>query len=337
MYVEYVYLTGDYEIKMEKNPSAGMLANGIKSSKKDDAEVKSFKELSLNQNVTDVMLSHNGRWVSYIENGKLKIFDINENKMDEFSSGKNGEIVYYKWLNEGSSMMIIQKIEEKDGESYFDPVSYDAKKQEYIDVVDFDYNEIKIPITDPNESVSDIQFSTATNVFYIKIDKSNGKSNLYSLNVMNQMKCVKENKNIGNIVVPTTSANCIMEINGGIFALNSREEIKVPNLQNPRILGADKDDYVYFGDEINGKIENLCYCMLNSEDKAWKYFKLKEPAELNEIKIDYSGKLLIIDDDKKTVYDVKKEKEIKYEGNFLQSYGEGIITKNGSEIKFYKF
>ena len=319
LYIENVYLATDYEIKAEK----------VEENQKEPEEEN--EEVAIKTGVEGLSVSHDGRFVAYIEKGELKIFDSEKQKESTFNPDNKGEILFYKWLTEGDSMIVIQKIKEK-GMTYYEPVSYNAKKSSAINIVDFNYNEIKIPVKNNSDIVENVEFSTATNVFYIKIKKQNGLSDLYSLNVMNQMTIVRENKNIGDIVVPTTNANCVMEMGNSVTILNSPDNIEIPNVSKARILGADINDYVYFGEESEGKITKIYYTILNKDELKWNILALSKSIPKEDIFIDYSGKIYINDNETKSVTELTTKKTINYEGDFVQIYSKGIIYKSGDKL-----
>lgn len=320
LYLENVYLATDYEIKAEK----------VEEEKPEEPQEVN-EEIALKDGVENISVSHDGRFVAYVDGENLKVLDSKENKENVFNPENKGDVVFYKWLTEGSSMIVIQKVKEK-GEIYYEPISYNAKKDTVTNIVDFNYNEIRIPVNSNNEFIENVEFSTATNVFYIKIRKGNGKSDLYSLNVMNQMTLVRENKDIGDIVVPTTNANCVMEMGDGVTILHSPDNIYIPNVSKARILGADINDYVYFGEEVNGSITKIYYTTLNGENLKWNILELSKSVSKEDISIDYSGKIYINDKVSKTVTELTTRKAINYEGEFLQVYSDGIISKTGNKL-----
>lgn len=319
LYLENVYLATDYEIKAEK------------VEEKEGEPEQEKEEIQIKNKIDKLSVSHDGRFVAYMEDGELKVLDSKENKENKFMPENKGQIVFYKWLTDGNSMIVIQKIQEK-GNIYYEPISYNAKKSTVTSIVDFNYNEIKIPVKDDEDIVENVEFSTATNVFYIKIKKSNGRSDLYSLNVMNQMTLVRENKYIGDIVVPTTNANCVMEMGDSVTILNRPDNIEIPNVAKSRILGTDINDYVYFGEEVDGKITKIYYTILNEEKLKWNILTLSKAVKKEDICIDYSGKIYVNDSEGKTVTELTTRKAISYEGEFIQIYSEGIIYRKGDKI-----
>ena len=147
LYVENVYLAADVKIEAEK------------VEEKETPKEKNLNEIDIKDGIGDVSLSSDGRFVAYLEDNKLKVLDSNDNSEKEFQSENDGEVVFYKWLTNENSMIVIQKVQ-KNGEFYFEPVSFNAKKGEARQLADFNLNEVKINIENKNDKIDNVVFST---------------------------------------------------------------------------------------------------------------------------------------------------------------------------------
>ncbi|AGF57927.1 hypothetical protein B0P06_003763 [Clostridium saccharoperbutylacetonicum] len=319
LYIENFYLDSDVKIQAEK------------VEEKEPPKKANPNEINIKDGINQISVSSDGRFVAYYENNKLKVFDSVDNSEKEFQSEENGEVAFYKWLTNENSIIVIQKVQTNNG-AYYEPVSFNAKKGETRELADFNLNELKINITNKNDKVDDVVFSTATHTLYIKIKKGNGKSDLYYANIMNQLEKVRANKDIDDIVVPTTSTNAVMEMGNGVTILNSADNIEIPKVQTIRILGSDINDNVYFGEEVNGKIAKVYYTTLSNTKHQWNSLILPKPVDKADIIIDYSGKVYVNDKTANSVLELLTKKTIKYEGQFLQSYSKGIISKNDNKL-----
>lgn len=319
LYIENVYLDTNAEITVEK----------VDESKEEETVKK--EEVQLNTNVGDVSLSDDGRYVAYLQNDKLKVLDSNDGTEKEVITKNNETIAYYQWLTNEDNMIIIKKV--KNGRSsYFEPITYYAKKNETRSLTDFDISEIKINITNDQEKVENVIFSTATSSLYIKIKKPTGKSDLYYLNIMNQLELVRKNKDIGDIIVPPTTTKCVMEMGNYATILNSTDNIQIPNVNITKILGTDINDNVYFGEEVNGKITKIYYCVLNDPNSRWKSFTLSKPVNKEDISIDYTGRIFVNDSDSKIVNELVSGQSVKYEGDYVQIYSKGVISRSENKL-----
>ena len=319
LYVENVYLASDVKIEAKK------------VEEKETPQKKNLNEIDIKDGIGDVSLSSDGRFVAYLEDNKLKVLDSNDNSEKEFQSDNNGEVVFYKWLTNENSIIIIQKVQ-KNGAFYFEPVSFTAKNGEARQLTDVNLNEVKISIKNKNDKINNVVFSNATHSLYIKVQKQNGKSDLYYANVMNQLAEVRSNKDIGNIIVPTTNANAVMEMGESVTVLNSSGNIEIPNVKITKVLGTDINDNVYFGEQINDKITKIYYTVLNDAKLQWHTLTLSKPVDKEDIIVDYSGKVYVNDKIAGSVLELTSKKTVKYEGQLVQAYSKGVISRSGNKL-----
>lgn len=318
LFVDKVYLASDLNIKAEMVEEEENIAD-----KKSEIDIKT--------GASEIKLSSDGRYVSYVENNKLKILDSNDNKEKVCEIDNGAQVVFYKWLNDEGNMIVIQKIKEK-GVYYFEPISFDAKKGETRDLADFDLNKVRIKLDSSKDEIENVVFSTLTHSLYIKVKKSSGKYDLYYANVMNQLKKVKSDKAIGCLAVPTTSTNAVIEEGANITVLNTKANLSIPNVKSAKILGADVNDNVYFGEALDNKIKNIYYSVLSDSNKKWYKLKLVNPVNKDDIIIDYSGKVYINNKSESSVLELTSNKSIKYKGDLVQSYSKGIISKEDDKL-----
>ncbi|OOM09278.1 hypothetical protein [Clostridium saccharobutylicum] len=311
LFVEKVYMATDININILKEDDS--------QDSKNEA-----KEFNLKDNVDEVKVSSNGRYAAYLINNKLKVLDSRENTAKTIDS--DGEMVFYKWVTNSDRIIGVQKIKEN-GKYYFQPVAFDAKNAQKIDLADFDLKELKIQLSNNDDKIDNVVFSVGTHSLYIKVKKNNGKCDLYRANTMNQLEKVRSDKDIGDILVPTTGANAIMEMGSNVTILNSTGNLAVSKFSQPKVLGTDVNDNVYFGDEVNGKIDKIAYAVASDKYKEWKTISIKTPVEKSNISVDFSGKIYINNEGENNVLELTTNKTIKYEGKFVQSYSNGVISR----------
>lgn len=317
LFVDKVYLASDFNFKPEKIEE-----------QENQADKKT--EINIKSGMDEVKVSSDGRYVAYIEGGKLKVLDSNDNKEKECETDSDCEVVYYKWLNSEDNMIIIQKKKDK-GTYYLEPISFDAKKGETRDLADFDLHKVQIKLDSSKDSVKNVVFSTLTHSLYIEVKKSTGQCDLYYANVMNQIKKVKSDKVINNVVVPTTSTNAVLEEGSTITILN-KGTLTIPNVKIAKVLGADVNDNVYFGEASGNKIQKIYYTVLSDTTRKWNELKLAESVDKDDIIIDYSGKVYINNKTKNTVLELTSNKTIKYKGDLVQSYSKGVISRVDNKL-----
>lgn len=298
-------------------------------------KVKQEPEFVLDEDVEDVTFSSDGKYIAYMDDGDIKTINTEKQTINTLRKplDEEQEIVYYKWLYNDSSMIVIKKIK-KDDRYYFEPVAFDASRGEEKKLTDFDFKDLLIPINNSKvEKIEDVSFSTASHSLYIKIKKGNNISDLYYANVMNDLKRVLKNRDIGNVVVPITNTNAIYEQGDSIRVLNNYYPIEVPDTKNPIILGTDSDANVYIGDVVDDKIKSIHYKDFSSESSLWNNIEIKMPISKEDIFVDYSGNVYFIDREQKVATELKTNKEIDYKGEFVQTYNKGIISIDDNVVK----
>lgn len=318
LFVDKVYLASDLDIKAE-------------SVEEEENISDNRLEIDVSSRMNGIKLSSDGRYVSYVEGSKLKILDGDDDKEKECQLDNGAQVVFYKWLNDEENMIVIQKVKEN-GVYYFEPISFDAKKGEARELADFDLNKVRIKLESSKDEIENVVFSTLTHSLYIKVKKVSGKCDLYYANVMNQLKKVKSDKIIGNVVVPTTSTNAVIEEGSNNTILNTKGILSIPNVKVSEILGADVNDNVYFGEVSGNKIKKIYYTVISDSHRKWNELKFTNPVNKEDIIIDYSGKVYINNKSESRVLELTSGKSIKYKGNLVQSYTNGIISREDNKL-----
>ena len=93
----------------------------------------------------------------------------------------------------------------------------------------------------------------------------------------------------------------------------------------------DKTNYIYIGNEENGKITKILYKQLDSTGE-WNTISLKEPVLKSDIKVTKRGNIYVNYSNEKLVLNVDTEKEFKYKGEFVQYYADGFISKQDNDL-----
>lgn len=319
IYIENVYIKSDDKI----------VVNEIKEEESMNTEEV---EATLEEGASSIQASDDGEYIAYSKDGKIKIIDTKDNNIINYNKVTDGEIIYFKWVSGEKNLFVIEKIQE-DGEFFLKPITFKVKNKEAVELIDFDTNEIKLLINN-DESVENIVFATGCNYIYIQLKNSEGKSDLYTINVMNQAKKVQEDIYIDNMVVPFEKPKLIIENNSKIMLLDSKEYIDIQGVSEYRILGTDKNDKIYIGNEKEGMITEINSSIIdNNNSFSWEKIILDEPLSKEDIKVDYSGKIYLIYKDKGLIKEATTGLSTQYKGDIVQSYSNGIIYIEDSNIK----
>ena len=190
---------------------------------------------------------------------------------------------------------------------------------------------------DEDSEVEDIQASTLTNVIYVKVARSGGKSSIYWINIMNEMKKINTKAYlVGETAILYHEDKLLYEdaTYHKIYATNMEDSIDIDGVKDPRLLGVDSDDNAYIGSMENGKITKIYYGLLENPTSKWNVIHLSGPVDKNNIYISEQGKVMINDNLKGTIKEVSTGKETSYKGKFLQVYSTGVASiKDGKLIK----
>ncbi len=320
LYIEYFYLGGDVEITATK----------VEDKKKEDEKFNP-NEFPINGKTHNIDVSMNGKYISYMEEDFLKVYNSENGEKQTFRCETQGEVVAYRWLDTEDIMLVIQKVEE-DGAYYFEPVSYDVSKDEARELADFHYNKMRIGINSEEDRIEDIAFSTSTHSLYINIKKSNGLCDLYYSNVMNMVTKIRNNKEIENIVVPVTNTDAVMEMDGNVTVLNSPDNIIIDGVEKPVLLGGDNEDNIYIGNEVGGKITEVYFKNLDDKKSQWDAYYLDNPVSRENISVTYTGKVYVIDYVNNCITELNSNNIYDYKGQFIKAYDGGFITMFNNKI-----
>ena len=315
IYVDKFYLSTNTSIRMKK----------VEKNKKDD---KKSVEVPIPEGADHVNVSFDGKYVAYYINGELKVISTKDGEEKKIAFDEGVEISFYKWLSDRNRMLIAEKHTGK--ENGFKLFYYDVDRDEKDKVKDLTW-------ADDKSEVEDIQASTLTNVIYIKVSRSGGRSSFYWINIMKEMRNVYTKAHIvGNTALLPHEDKLLYEdtIYNKIYSTNVENSITIKGVDKPRLLGVDIDDNVYIGSLENDKITKIYYGNLETPTSEWKVMPLLQPANRDDIFVLEAGKVIINDNLRGMVKEVATGKEYSYPGRFVQIYNNGVASiKEGKLIK----
>lgn len=315
-YIDKYYLSTNATVKVKKVENKA-------SDKKPDVEVK------IPENAEHISVSFDGKYVAYYDGDKLKVCNTKNGENKDISFDEGVQVSYYKWLSDRNRMLIGEKHNNDDGAGF---------KLSYYDVDKDTKEEIKdLTWADENSEVKDIQASTLTNVIYVKVARSGGRSSIYWINIMKEMKKVNTNAYlVGETAILYHDDKLLYEdaTYNKVYATNMENSIRISGVDKPRILGVDNDDNVYIGSMENDKITKIYYGTLEKPTKEWNVLPLRDPVDKKGIFISEQGKVMINDNLKGVIKEVSTGKETSYTGRFLQIYSTGVASiKDGKLVK----
>lgn len=316
---------------------------------------KTYNDVKVPEDAENIKVSYDGKYVSYYENKVLKIANTRDESDSTIDPSSNSEICYSKWLPDSNLLLLCEK-DKKNNINFF---SYDADKNSKRELTDFDTKPLKIEIDNKNDKVDNITLSTANHVMYVKILHKDSTSDVYKINVMNQVEKMKtsndmigyismlhndtnliyedaENEEIRNLVKTTvktpvkTSAS--KKAKGkDTEKFTEKEVTKNLNIQfeddNKKVLLAtDDEDRIYVGTVENDKVSSIIYGDLKTSTDKWKTLKLPEAVDRKDIAITKEGNMYIKNDANGVVKNIATNIETKYKGNFVEIRDQYVYT-----------
>lgn len=293
------------------------------------------KDVTLPAGAKNIGISYLNTYVSCIVDGKLKIYNIEDNKEVTTLSPEKGTIESSYWLDEGDIVL------------YATNISHDGSNDVKVRVYDMDtqkINENYDAITElpENSVVEKLQYSRAHNNAYVQIKTSETKRRIYTYNIMNNLKRVRQITDakeiwemyLTNQVLFTNDNNKIMVYDGNDMG----EPIAFATKFTYTVLGIDSMDHIFIGilDE-NDKIKRMLYGTRDDiENKKFKEQYLTTPQPKENIFISQIGNIYISDGMGK-ITDIKSKEEKSVSGKVLFVRDEGILTQSDSGVTFTPF
>ncbi|MHC6180546.1 hypothetical protein ACYUJ6_11935 [Clostridium sp. JNZ X4-2] len=313
-YINNYFLSSQTEIKTKKI---------LKSEpKKEDAVIK------VPQDAKNVSVSFDGKYLAYYQGDILKVVDskTGDEKSVEFKNGV--KVSFYKWLKDRNRMLIAEK-EDSSGNSKFNLSYYEADKDIKEDIKELDWS-------DKRAKIDDIQESPFTNVIYVKMESKGRRTNIYRINIMNDMQKISTRSYIiGKIGILSLDDKLIYgdDIYHNIYVTGRENPITIKGVKNPAWIGSDENDKIYIGDEENGKISNIYYGNIDTDENNYGSINLNQSVDKDNIFVMPSGKIYINDNLKGVVTQVETGKQYTYKGNFIQIFEGGIASVSNGQLE----
>lgn len=290
---------------------------------------KENNDVKLPGNMMDKKISYDGEYIAYLNNNdELKVF--NTLKADEINVDiENEKASYYTWLRDRNRLIVITNIK------------YNNKKNTVnLYSIDVDTNKTKkIELGNMNSSykVNEITVSTKTGVIYIEFKNEDTKESI--------VKRIDNNDDVTDVKLVTNSPGNIeimpradrlvydSEKESGIYLTQPNKKLGINPVYKVRLLGVDETGNIYFGEIKDNKVFKIVYGNVEKPIDTWNKIPLEKNLELNNINIGKDGEIYVLEEEQKSVKDIKNGKEYKYEGDFLQMYSNGFATIiNGNKL-----
>lgn len=314
-YIDNVYLANNTPVRVKKIEDKS-------NNKKKDVEV------AIPENAQNINVSFDGKYVAYYDEDILKVVSTKTGEKKDVCFEEGVKISYYKWLSDRNRMLIAEKHSTQNGM---------ALRLSYYDIGKDTKEEIKdLTWADTESEVESIEASTLTNVIHIKVSRGNGKSSIYWINIMKDMKKLYTNDNfIGEIRTLNHQDKLLYEgkTYNSIYSTNKNNSIKIDGVKVPKLLGVDEEDNIYIGSEENEKITKVYYGSIDKPTSEWKVIELNEPIDKNDIYISKKGQIFLNDNLKGIIKEASTGKQTAYKGTFLQIYDYGVASISEGKLQ----
>lgn len=296
--------------------------------------VKKPIAIKIDNSNEQVKLSYNGKYLSYLDNGALKVVDTETGKISDISITQGSSLSYYKWLSDRNRMIIVEKTINSNGAT-IKFYNYDMSNNQKEEVRDNIHNKsITITVYDQKAEVTDLSISTITNLIYAKVSLSSSKSVIYSMDIMAEMN---KTQTIGYVLgsiaaAPTKDILFYEDLSNRRVRTTYWKSIIIKGVNNPCLLGVDGDNNVYIGSLIDDKVTKIYWGNIEDDINTWKSVDVSEPTEKKYVNVTDKGIIYIDNNLNGSVKDLVSGKETSYKGTFLQMYTSGVASISEGEL-----
>lgn len=291
-------------------------------------------ETKLPSTASNMSTSYDGRFVSFYDGGTLKIADTKTASINSVKPDDGNTIVFCQWITYDNILIMAEKTKNQ-GQNYFVFYSYFPAKNEKEKLIDFNNKVLQIALTSDKAQVSKLALSTKTHTMYIKVQADGNRSNIYRVNVMNEIEKLSINNNfIANIGVLPLTDNFVYEdtVYKRIRVLDSPVVIDTKSIKDPCLLGTDENDKIYIGDKSGGKITRVLFGSIEESFNKWTEVKLSD-VQANDVVVTLAGKIYINDALNGYIQDAQTGARTKYQGILLGIYDGTAVSQENYTIK----
>ena len=287
----------------------------------DESHVNTNIHVHIPDNAKDIKVSYDGKYVAYYEDHSLKVCNTNTGDVDVLKNSEGRVILRSIWLEDRNKLLTL---EVEDGEIVL--YNYDAQKQPDQKIVDIcSYRQ--------NFKNFDILASTITGVTYIQINNAIYRIDINQNFATNVPLSVQS---LGSVSLMPTKDRLVYVAKKGTVLHMTQPVSRIPIDSNEQIeiLGIDEDGYAYIGQIKDNLIDGIIKKNLENTNSKSEKINLDKPVEKSNIFINGKGQIYVNNPSKKVVKEIKSSTEIKYKGNFVAYYSNGIASI--LDGKFYR-
>lgn len=313
-YLDKFYLKASQKIKDTIVSNTGSKVKHIQVAIPDDAK--------------KITVSYDGKYVAFIQGNNLKVISTVSGQQQTVQFEKGVSLSNYKWFPDADDIIFAEKHSGRYS-AILKFSSYNVQKNERV-VIRNNINNVddSIDLPESNSNVDQIEISPKTNMIYIKINNSGGRSSIYSLNIMAQMEKARVNSYmVGDIKLIPHENKLVYEDTTytKLRITGVSNSLYIPDAQKLELLGMDNNDNIYAG-KVEGdfktgyKVTAIYYGKYNESGDKWNCINLNGSYSKSDIYITMAGRIFINDNLMGAVTEFKTGKKTSYHGEFLQMF-----------------
>lgn len=291
--------------------------DNIKIEKVQNYDQEDYIEIDYSQlkGATKMDISDDGRYISYLQDDKFMIYDIEKKISKEIITTGETMILYCSWIVDEDILVVVEKYSSENNLSFIRVSTYDAQKYTHKVI-----NDRLCEYTDGMQ-VSSIQSSIGAGTTYIGIKMNEYDSYLYKIDI-NDNSC-----RIGYYISDIGTMRAIEGYDLLIYedALNKQVYyyengingvINISGMDSVKLIGVDDEKNVYIAKVQDEKINSILYGVYNSDCTTWNTIELNKAIDCRDVVITRNNQLYIEENNK--LKNIVTNEELEYDGEFIQ-------------------
>lgn len=297
-------------------------------------------DVNIPQTAENILASSDSRYISYNDNGSLKVIDVSTAQVKDINPSEDAEILYSTWVPKNNIILMAEKRYNKQTGDYgIFLTTYNVKNDVRNDIKKEGENTKQICTYFEGTKVNNIVSSHQTGVTYVCVSKSEGKTAIYRIDTNSDIS------NIGNKVSSIEQMQVFQHldiliykdaINGTIYKYNNENLEKINTSAYPNgvaIIGLTNSNLMVLGVyDQNKKITSVIQGKYDTDVSTWTKIDLEKPKELRDIFINEDDQIVVNDSLAGKVKNLATNEYISYEGKIICITNKAIISNDGGKI-----
>jgi len=310
-------------------------------------------KVELPSGASNISISYDNTYVSYILNGKLEIMEIQSGEVKKVIENyfvekdkntskdkKKGNFTCYKWLPD-KNLIMYGLSAPADSSPLVQLYTYDMETgNEHVGAA------LNSNYLSKGSELVDIEISPLNMVTYLKIKTGNNQAKLYRTDIMDDINTpittsldtvVKIGFYTEDLVYQDNTQKIFVKKGPGSAARQIFFDNKTV-LIDMRGVEAEGKDKVFVGElDGDGKINKILYGGADEDTAKWTQVELKKPIALEDIVTSRLGTVYEVIETENVIYDPIKDSEVKYSGKFVGLTDGYVATIDKDILKLSPF